>query len=139
MRPPRCSSGGRDAGFTLVEMLLAVAILGIGVLTVVSGMATSIKVSDMGRRNAEAQGLIRAYAEAVAADAYAGCATSYPAGGFTSPSGWSTTMTVTYWKASTNTFDPTCGTDSGLQRVTLTVTSDDGRAEATVRLGKRSP
>lgn len=138
MRTSR-SSGRVDGGFTLVEMLAAVAILGIGVLSVVSGMATSIKVSDMGRRNAEAQGMLRAYAEAVAGDTYADCATSYPAGGFSPPSGWSTTMTVTYWKTSTNTFGTTCGTDSGLQRVTLTVTSDDGRAEASVRLGKRAP
>ena len=135
----RSVPAARDEGFTLVEMLLAVAVLGLGVLSVVGGMAVSIKVADTGRRNAEAQGVLRSYAEAVAGDTYTGCATTYPAAGFSPPSGWTTGLTVAYWNTSSSSFDTTCGTDSGLQRVTLTVTSNDGRAAASVRLGKRKP
>lgn len=127
-----------DGGFTLVEMLLAVAILGIGVLSLVAGMATSIKISDLGRRNAEAQGLIRSYAETVAGSAYVACASTYS--GWTAPSGWTAApVTVTYWNSSTGTFDGTCGADSGLQRLTLAVSSTDGRASATIQLAKRAP
>ena len=137
-------TGRRDAGrpvdgFSLVETLLAVAILGIGVLTVVGGMMTSIRVGDLDRRQAEGQTALRAYAEAVAGDSYAACASSYPAAGFTAPAGWAPTMTVTYWSSSTNTFGSSCGTDSGLQRVTLTVSDAGGRATESLRLGKRAP
>lgn len=128
-----------DAGFSLVETLIAVAILGIGVVTVVGGMMTSITVSDLDRRQAEGQTALRAYAEAVAGDTYTGCATSYPADAFSAPSGWTAAMTVAYWSTATSTFSATCGTDSGLQRVTLTVAATDGRGTESLRLGKRAP
>jgi prepilin-type N-terminal cleavage/methylation domain-containing protein len=137
---PRLAPGGvPDAGFSLVETLIAVAILGIGVVTVVSGMMTSIKISDLDRRQAEGQTALRAYAEAVTGDTYTGCAASYPAAAFSAPAGWTAAMTVAYWSAGTSTFTPTCGTDSGLQRVTLTVTATDGRGSESLSLGKRAP
>lgn len=128
-----------DAGFSLVETLIAVAILGLGVVTVVGGMMTSITVSDLDRRQAEGQTALRAYAEAVAGDTYAGCASSYPAAAFSLPSGWTAAMTVAYWSTATSTFAAACGTDSGLQRVTLTLTATDGRGSESLRLGKRAP
>jgi prepilin-type N-terminal cleavage/methylation domain-containing protein len=131
--------GVPDAGFSLVETLIAVAILGLGVVTVVSGMMTSITISDLDRRQAEGQTALRAYAEAVTGDTYTGCAASYPAAAFTTPTGWTAAMTVAYWSAGTSTFTPTCGTDSGLQRVTLTMTATDGRGSESLRLGKRAP
>lgn len=125
-------------GFTLVELLIAVAILGLGVLTVLGGMMTSITVSDLGRRSAEGQSALRAYAEAVANDTYADCATTYPASGFTVPSGYAATLAVSYWDPSTTTFSTTCpATDAGLQRLRLTVTAADGRGSETVRIAKR--
>ena len=139
MRPRRAAGGVPDAGFSLVETLIAVAILGIGVVTVVGGMMTSITVSDLDRRQAEGQTALRAYAEAVAGDTYTGCASSYPATAFSVPSGWTAAMTVTYWSTATSTFAAACGTDSGLQRVTLTLTATDGRGSESLRLGKRAP
>ncbi|MDX6593317.1 MAG: hypothetical protein QOJ13_2513, partial [Gaiellales bacterium] len=65
IRGLRTRSEDRDAGLTLVEVLLAVAILGIGVTAIVGGMMTSIKSSDMERRAADGQTAMRAYAEAV--------------------------------------------------------------------------
>lgn len=132
------SKGSPDGGYTLVEMLLAVAILGLGVLTVVGGMMTSILVSDLGRRSADGQGALRAYAEAVANDTYSNCASSYPAAGFSAPIGFSTSLTVSYWVPSTTSFSPTCpATDSGLQRIRLTLTATDGRGSESVLVAKR--
>jgi prepilin-type N-terminal cleavage/methylation domain-containing protein len=133
--------GRREHGFTLVEMLLAVSILGVGVLTVVSGMMTSIRTSDLQRHSAEAQTAIRAYAEAVAGATYQDCATSY-AGGFGAPSGFSLSQTVTYWvpSGSSGSFAGACPSpDQGLQRITLTVAATDGRATETLSLAKRKP
>lgn len=126
-----------DAGTTLVELLIATAILGIGVTAVVGGMMTSITASDVSRKDAEAQSLTRTYAEAVSADAYVGCAGSYAAAGFAAPAGYSATMAVSYWNPATSTFSTPCGTDSGLQRVALTVSSTDGRATDTLLIAKR--
>jgi type II secretory pathway pseudopilin PulG len=126
-------------GFSLVETILAIAMLGIGVLSVVGGMMTSIRVGDLDRRQADGQTAVRAYAEAVAGDTYVACASSYPASGFTTPTGWTSSMTVTYWSVSTGTFGSTCGTDSGLQRVTLSMSATDGQDSESLRVGKRAP
>lgn len=124
-----------EAGLTLVEVLLAVSVMGIGVTVVLGGMMTSIKVSDQGRRSADGQVVLRAYAEAVGATTYAACATSYAAPGF-SATGWTAAQVVSYWNGSA--FVPTCGTDSGLQRVALTLTSTEGTVE-TLAITKRTP
>jgi prepilin-type N-terminal cleavage/methylation domain-containing protein len=141
IRGLRTRSEDRDAGLTLVEVLLAVAILGIGVTAIVGGMMTSIKSSDMERRAADGQTAMRAYAEAVAGATYAACASSYTATGFTAPAGFSASMTVTYWNASTSSFGSSCTvpTDSGLQKVALTVAATDGRATETLTIAKRKP
>jgi len=135
----QAAGGVPDAGFSLVDTLIGVAILGVGVVTVIGAMMTSITIGDLDRRQADGQTALRAYAEAVAGDTYTGCATSYPAVAFSAPSGWTAAMTVAYWSTSTSTFTPTCGTDSGLQRVTLVVTATDGRGSESLRLGKRAP
>jgi prepilin-type N-terminal cleavage/methylation domain-containing protein len=131
----------REAGLTLVEVLMAVAILGIGVVAIVGGMMTSIKSSDLERRAADAQTAVRAYAEAVAGATYAACASSYATTGFTAPTGFTTSMTVSYWNATTSSFGSTCTvpTDSGLQKVALTVAATDGRATETLTIAKRKP
>jgi prepilin-type N-terminal cleavage/methylation domain-containing protein len=127
----------RESGFTLVEVLLTVAILGIGLTVVVGGMMTSIKVSAEGSRSAQGQVAIRAFAEAVAGAAYASCATTYAATGFTPPPGWTASPpSVAYWTGSG--FTASCGTDRGLQRVTVRLTADDGTVTS-LSIAKRQP
>lgn len=134
-----------QSGFTLVELLLAISILGIGCLTVVGGMMTSIQVSDLGRRQAEGQVGVRGYAEAVAGDGYLPCSIAtlqYPAAGFTPPSGFAATMTVEVWTTTTtpDSFQPCGGAfpDTGLQRVTLRLATTDGRGSESVAIAKRT-
>ncbi len=128
---------GSDSGLTLVEVLLAVSILGVGVLVLVGGMMTSIKVSGQGRVAAEGQAGLRAYAESVSSAAYVDCAGSYASPGFTPPSGWvASAPAVTYWNGSS--FANGCGPDLGLQRVALTLTASDGSVES-LTIAKRAP
>jgi type II secretory pathway pseudopilin PulG len=62
-RLPRDSSSGE----TLVELLVAMSILGVAVVALVSGIGTSVLVSDVHRKEATAGAVVRTYGEAIAA------------------------------------------------------------------------
>ncbi len=55
MNGPRRRRG--DGGFTLIELVVAVAIMGVAFVTIVAGMMASIFTSDIHRRQATAQTL----------------------------------------------------------------------------------
>jgi Tfp pilus assembly protein PilV len=63
----RRRASSNDEGETLIEVLFAVAIMGITVVALVGGIATTILMSDMHRKQATAGACVRNYAEAVAA------------------------------------------------------------------------
>jgi type II secretory pathway pseudopilin PulG len=137
--PSRPRAEPTDGGATLVELMMAVAILGIAFAALVGGMFTFTYATASHSRQASGAEYIREYSEAVAGAAYQSCAVTYPPTGFTMPAGWSAgAMTVTYWNASA--FVVTCpGTDLGLQRVRLTLSSNDGRDTETLDVVKRLP
>jgi type II secretory pathway pseudopilin PulG len=147
------AKGGNDRGETLLELLIALVILGIAVVAIVGGLASSILISDVHRRQTQSGVIVRDYAEAlqaaVTADqanyvacagpaSYAPSAAAVAATGFTVPSGYTATASVQYWNGSTFGSCP-AGGDTGLQRVTLTVSSDDGRARQTLVVLLRKP
>jgi prepilin-type N-terminal cleavage/methylation domain-containing protein len=130
-----------EAGVTLIESLVSIAILGIAFAVFVGGMFTSILGSDVHRKQATAETVIRQYAEAVKSIGWSDCATSSSFAAAV-PSGYSTftsTVTgVTYWSA--GAFVATCpAPDQGLQKVTLRVASNDGRDAESVEIVKRKP
>src|SRR5690242_18594048 len=104
MRTPRLRS---ERGDTLVEILVAVIIMAIAVVAVTAGVAVSIRMSDIHRKQAQAGAFIRDFAEAVenaiqaSPTAYVPCAAagaydSY----YTSPSASFVVVTPTpvkYW------------------------------------------
>jgi Tfp pilus assembly protein PilV len=126
---------GNDTGSSLVDILLAVAIMGVAMVSIVGGMMTASISANVSRQTAEAQQLTRTYAESVAATAYVDCATSYAA--VSPPTGFVRTAVVSYWNGTA--FAAACpATDSGLQRISVTINSSDNRAVDTLLLTKRS-
>jgi type II secretory pathway pseudopilin PulG len=137
-------------GETLLELMVSISILGVGVVALVGGIGASVVVSDVHRKEATAGAVARTYAEAIqsgvttnATDPYIGCAQtsaySTPAN-FTAPSGFTATVgTVLYWSTADKRFISTCATDVGVQKVTVTVTSADGRARESLDFIVRKP
>jgi prepilin-type N-terminal cleavage/methylation domain-containing protein len=140
-----------EAGFSLAEILVTVVILGIAFAAILGGIITAVTVSDYHRKQATADTVARDAAESVknsVGTVYVNCATP---GSYTlpsAPSGYTVTIaTVEYWDggamssgaAYAPTFVGTCplAGDKGLQRITITAASGDGRASETVQIIKR--
>lgn len=137
----------RERGDTLIEVLMAVSILGVAFVGIMAGLGTSINLSGRQRGTANATVAIVAAAEAVKSRTYVACptasASSYsPTTGVTLPPGWvAANVTVTAFKSWTGTtWSATCpGTDQGAQLVTITATAPDGRATESIDIVKRRP
>jgi Tfp pilus assembly protein PilV len=134
-----------ERGETLLEVLLAVAIMGVAVVAIMAGLSTSVLMSDIHRKQATTAATVRAYAEAiqhsVADGKYVACAgpSSYavPAG-FDAPDGYAATVvggSLRYWNGTG--WQVSCGTDSGLQRLDIQVSSD--RATERLQIIIRKP
>jgi hypothetical protein len=136
-----------DAGESLIELLVAVVVMGLAVVVIVGGFAAGVMMSDLHRKQATAGAYVRDYAEAientVGGGGYVDCAvvgTYASPAGFTVPSGYTPSVvpgSVRYWSGSA--WQGSCATDTGLQQLTVQVASADGRAseQLTIVLRKR--
>lgn len=140
----------RDRGESLLELLIALAIMSIAVVAVVGGLLASIAASDIHRKQSTAGAAVRDYAENVekyvAGTGYTTCASSsaYAPGtvGYAGvPSGFAATaVAVRYWTGTAWTTGPCTGpTDLGLQELTIQVASTDTRASERLVLVLRKP
>jgi prepilin-type N-terminal cleavage/methylation domain-containing protein len=79
-----------ERGFTLIEMLIAVWIIGAILVAMVGGLFTMIRASDLSRRQALVESEVRRYAEAIRAAPYHACAASTGSAGQSYPdlTGW---------------------------------------------------
>jgi type II secretory pathway pseudopilin PulG len=133
-----------DSGETLIELLMAIAIIGIALTAVMGAMSTGIRMSDVHRKQAVAGTLVAGYAEsvkqAVKTSGYqVSCAPTY-ASTYAVPTGYIKAMiSVSFW--TTSGFQTTCNTtgDVGLQRLTLRVASSDNRASERLVVVVRKP
>jgi Tfp pilus assembly protein PilV len=134
-----------DRGETLLELVVAMTIMAVGVVAVTGGITLALLVSDVHRKQAVAAAYARDYAEAVesavAGGGYqANCSPAYPAT-VAVPSGFSPPVVtaVSFWNGSA--FPPTCSVagDQGVQRLTVRVSSSDGRAAESLVLVVRKP
>jgi Tfp pilus assembly protein PilV len=136
-----------ERGESLVELLVAVVILGIAVVAVVGGLGASVLMSDVHRKQTNAGAAARSYAEALQAavaesPSKYNCAGTYavPAG-VSVPSGVSApVLAVRYWSPATRSWTSgSCSTDSGVQQVTVSVATSDARATERVVVVLRKP
>lgn len=135
-----------ERGETLVELLVALTILGITLVAVIGAFGASITMSDVHRKQASAGAAVRNYAELVAdyvaGTGYTACASAsaYAAGtvGYTAPSGYAASpVSIRYWTGSA--WSAGCASDTGLQQLTLSVSSADTRAREQLVLVLRKP
>lgn len=130
-----------DRGETLLEVLVAVVILGIAAVAIVSGMAVSIKVSDIHRKEANASAYVRNYAESieatVASGGYASGTTAYSA--YAVPAGYAASLASKMCWSGSTFVTCTSGNDIGVQQLTLQVKSNDGRATERLVVVVRKP
>lgn len=143
---------GSDRGESLVELLVAVAILGVAAVAILAGLQLSVQASDIHRKQTTGGAYVRSYAEAIAdyvassASHYVPCAGAGAYGaatvGFAGslPSGYSATSSAALRVPPDGGAAGTCaGNDTGVQQVSLTVSSGDGRASERLTVLLRRP
>lgn len=125
----RRATRSSDRGETLVELLVAVSILGIAAVAIIAGLWTSVKASDIHRKEASGGAYVRSFAEAIqnkvdSNGGYESCADA--ASDYADvavldlPPGFTKAVTqVQSWNGSA--WGPCTG--DGIQRLDLTVTS----------------
>ncbi len=140
-----------EGGFTLVESLMAMVILGIGVVGILSALATLLNTTSRHRQFANVANVLDSATAAIVDESrnpFVACATTSqynPVNGVTLPSGWVasnvTVVAVRNWNGTS--FIATCPTVAPptwfqMQQVDVRATSPDGRGTRTVTVVKRS-
>lgn len=152
MTPPRTTAETDarppDRGETLLELVITITITGIAILVLLGGLGTSIRVSDIHRKQSLAGAYLRAFAEALetavaeSPSKYAACADhTYYTGLYSLADKRyaATATTVAYWDGSTFAATCTPTTDIGVQQISLEVRSVDNAAIETLDLIVREP
>ncbi|MFG2972162.1 prepilin-type N-terminal cleavage/methylation domain-containing protein [Streptomyces sp. NPDC048331] len=135
-RRPRRRRRGEE-GETLIEVLVAVVLMGIAFVAVFAGIGTAIVSSVRQQKVTTTDSVVRSAAEKVIGAPYVSCAGGYetPA----PPAGYTVTVTIEYWDG-VGSFGRSCPTaDTGVQKVTLTVHSTGPHPvrDATLEVVKR--
>jgi Tfp pilus assembly protein PilV len=142
-----CRSLRSDRGESLIELLVTIVIMGTAVVALVGGLGVAITMSDIHRKQAKAGAYVRNFAEAIETEVAKSPSGYLPCGNaaayqamFASPEPGSFDRAVTavaYWNGTA--FANTCTTDGGVQRISLRVSSTDGRASEALDLVIRKP
>lgn len=133
----RSSRRTRDErGTTLVELLIAVVILGTAFTALLGGIANGMMTSDVNRKQAQSSDLLRSYAENVA---YVPCGPApAPVSPVSIPAGFQPVVVVTPLNAAG--VPAACATpDTGIELLTISVGSTDKRATESIAVIKRDP
>ena len=138
-----------DRGETLVEVIVAIAILGLAAVAILAGLQLSVKTSDINRKQTTGGSAVRTWAEAIEASVsgsgyQASCSsTGYlpqPSGAIavSLPSGYTPTIVSISSLAGDGSVASGCP-DTGVQRVVLRLASNDARAAEQLTVVLRRP
>lgn len=132
-------AGDSEGGFSLIEVLITVIIMGLGFVAILAGMATSATSAGLHRTQAVAELEIRRYAELVQAAPYLDAGYTAAGVGYTAPTTPPFAFTaeepiMTCVDASASTVP--C-TGANVQIVTVAVHSDDLRVDESLQVVKR--
>jgi len=132
--------GGRsETGETLIEVLVAVVIMGIGFVALLGTMAISVKASSLHRTQAVAELEVRRYAELVDSAAWDQNSNySTPSGVPTTPAKAAPYNLVSV-APTVIACSPSCGASAQTQTVQVEVGSADGKVQESVQIVKRAP
>ena len=111
VKSPRGWLRGNEKGISLIEILIAIAVLGLVGITFLSSMVTSTNATVITREQAVAENLVRNEAEYVKDCVYQYDASEYPV---------DPTLTIpAEWTVPPPTVVPVHGVDNGMQEVTV--------------------
>jgi type II secretory pathway pseudopilin PulG len=140
----KAPSGHREAGESLIELVISIVILSTAAVAVFAGVTVSIMTADRHRKEVSASVYVRDYAESiestVAAGGYASGTGVYPA--YTPGAGYTATSVLAQCGPGTGATPWTAcsaATEVGLPRLTLKVSSTDGRASEQLVVIVRKP
>ena len=144
----------RDDGFSLIETIVAVSLMGVAAVAILGGLWTAVRVSSVGNDKAKAEAVLSSAADRLTGWAYLPCPEEDVSGGYLPvvqaapatvdwPGSVVTILDIQYW-APTGDSSGSWSNENGLggsdcnpavgltnsrtlQKVTLRVTSPDGR------------
>ncbi len=139
----RTGGAHRERGESLVELLVAIAILGVAAAGVMGAVLMVARASTLTGQGSRAAIIVRNWAERIEAGDYVPCATTRSLTTPPGDTGWSgrrgrwtrtvdgatfeaTVVRVEHWRPATQSFASSCSSDSGLQRVTVSVAATGG-------------
>ncbi len=123
----------RRRGMTFIEVLIAVALLGVIVVTMMAGLSSIALATGHHRQQTTLDLLVRSDSEFIKSQGYLTKLSglqyqNITAAGYT----FSTPPLVAYWDRASGTWTAT--TDNGLQRISVTVTAPGGGSEQIIVL-----
>ena len=116
---------------TFIEVLIAVALLGVIVVTMMAGLSSIALATGHHRQQTTLDLLVRSEAEYLKSQTYSAKPATYAS---LSATGYTVSITqVQYWDPVSGTFS-TANTDNGLQQISVTVTAPGGGSEQIIVL-----
>ena len=134
-----------DRGYTLLELLAAMAIMSIAFAAIFAGLGMFLRTETVQRNQSQLDVSLRSYAEQLMGVTYVACATpatpTYSAVSVPRDvhnTAYTKSVTIKYWNGdlpATWASSCTSGNDKGLQQITIQLTGSDGE-KGTLTIGK---